>query len=244
MQTVSKKNPIILIIFLFLKMQVAFSQQLDQEVKDADSLFKLKKYTEALKIYEKSYEEKGIYTAQMLIKMAFIHEGLDNFPKTLFYLNQYYLLSNDKNALEKMEDLAEKHQLKGYEYSDFKFIFNLIRFYKDQISFIFIIFIAIAVACILYIKYRRGIVLKVAAIFTLSLLIVFFSINFFINYYSPALVTNNTYLMSGPSAGADVLGAMKAGNKITVLGDEDIWMKIAVDGQEGYIRKTNIHLLR
>jgi hypothetical protein len=238
------KFPVILLIFLISKTQLAFSQEVESEIKIADSLFHQKKYTEAFKIYEKCYLEKKVYSPQMLIKMAFIQEGLNNYSKTLFYLNDYYQLTNDKKAMVKMEELAEKHQLKGYEYSDFKFIFDLIRFYKTQITFLFVLLVSILVAWILFSKYRKGIALRLPAVFTISILLIFLMINLLESFNKTAIVSKNTFLMTGPSSGSDVLEVMKAGNKISVLGEEDIWFKVAIGETKGFVRKGNTQLLQ
>jgi hypothetical protein len=244
MQTHFLKFPVILLIFLLIKSQVAFSQDVESEIKFADSLFHLKKYTEAFKIYEKCYEQKKAYSSQMLIKMAFIQEGLNNYSKTLYYLNDYYLLTNDKKALEKMEELAEKHQLKGYEYSDFKFIFNLVRFYKTQITFLFVLLVSTLVIWIFYSKFRRGTTRRSPALLTISILLIFFLIDIISSLNETAIVSKNTFLMTGPSSGADVLEVMKAGNRITVIDEEDIWLKVRIGEEQGFVRRSNIQLLQ
>jgi hypothetical protein len=244
MQIHIPKFPVILFIFLLLKTQVSFSQEVEAKIKFADSLFHQKKYTEAFKIYEKCYEEEKKYSPQMLIKMAFIQEGLNNYSQTLVYLNDYYRVTNDKKALNKMEELAEKHQLKGYEYSDSKFIFNLIQFYKTQITFLFVLLISILVIWIIYSKYRKGIVLRLPALFTISILLIFLMMNILDSFNKTAIVSKNTFLMTGPSSGSDVKEVMRAGNKITILGEEDIWLRVSVGDTKGFVRKSSTELLR
>jgi hypothetical protein len=52
----------------------------------------------------------------MLLKMAFVKEGLGDYSNALYYLNLYYLKTYDKKVLKKMENLAERyHKLEGYE---------------------------------------------------------------------------------------------------------------------------------
>ena len=46
----------------------------------------------------------------MLLKMAYIQEGLNHVGQALYYLNLYYLASKDKSVLGKMEELANAIQ--------------------------------------------------------------------------------------------------------------------------------------
>ena len=49
----------------------------------ADSLFSQQKYTEALNLYEEIYTS-GRASSAMLLKMAFIQDGLNNYADALF----------------------------------------------------------------------------------------------------------------------------------------------------------------
>ena len=61
----------------------------------ADSLFEARKYTESFKIYQEIHgQNQG--SPSMLLKMAFIKEGLDDYPAALYYLNQYYLFTSNE----------------------------------------------------------------------------------------------------------------------------------------------------
>lgn len=237
------KFPYKLLIFLFLNTQLVFSQQVEEKLSSADSLFKLKKYTQAFQIYEDLYKREFTYTPQTLIKMAFIQEGLGNYTETLYYLNNYYLLTNDKNARQKMESLAEKHKLKGYEYSDLTFILSLLKFYNKEITFFFLLFISIFVIWIAYrsIKYKSQ--LKVQALFVLLVLVVFQTLNFFIKNHSLAIISKTSYLMTGPSAAADIIEVAQKGDKVRVIGEEDVWLKVSIDESKGYIKKGNLLLI-
>ncbi len=55
----------------------------------------------------------------MLLKMAYVHEGLNHTGQALYCLNLYYLATKDQRALDKMEALATKFGLEGYKNSDF-----------------------------------------------------------------------------------------------------------------------------
>src|SRR5690348_1763124 len=75
-----------------------------QKIKQADSLFQAKQYTQSLALYQSVFNEKK-YSPAMLLKMAYIQEGLGKIGQTLYYLRLYYLASDDEQALHKMEEL-------------------------------------------------------------------------------------------------------------------------------------------
>src|SRR3954471_13835099 len=91
----------------------AQAQQFSHRLAVADSLFSTKQYTQSLEQYKTVLDQRQ-YTPAMLLKMAYIQEGLSNIGPSMYYLNLYFLSSNDKSALKKMEDMATKYNLKGY----------------------------------------------------------------------------------------------------------------------------------
>ncbi|MGB3465691.1 MAG: hypothetical protein WBA74_10490, partial [Cyclobacteriaceae bacterium] len=50
----------------------------------ADSLFQAKKYTESFELYEQIIVEDMAYSPAMLLKMAFIKEGLGDYSNALY----------------------------------------------------------------------------------------------------------------------------------------------------------------
>jgi hypothetical protein len=99
----------------------------------ADSLFNNKKYTEAYAIYNDLLDE-GRASSSMLLKMAFIREGLGDYSGALYHLNLNYLKTSSKRVLLKMEDLAKKHNLVGYEYTDYDYFLSFYYKYQLQIT--------------------------------------------------------------------------------------------------------------
>jgi len=81
----------------------------------ADSLFEQQRYIQALSLYETILEKEQVSSPEMFLKMAFIEEGLSNYINTLYYLDCYYKLSLDENALRKMEQVASAHKITGYQ---------------------------------------------------------------------------------------------------------------------------------
>src|SRR5436190_19381321 len=79
-----------------------------------DSLFSAKQYTQAFEHYQ-TLHASGRYSPNMFLRMAYIQEGLGHLGESMYYLNLYFLASDDTQALNKMEELAEKNNLEGYQ---------------------------------------------------------------------------------------------------------------------------------
>jgi tetratricopeptide (TPR) repeat protein len=120
----------------------------------ADSLFQKKQYTQSLEHYQ-AILAKGEYTPSMLLKMAYIEEGLGRVGQALYYLDRYYLATNDKLVVDKMEELSTKYNLKGYENSDATLVLSFYHDYREAIS-IALAAIAVFLLSLLFFWRKRG----------------------------------------------------------------------------------------
>ena len=133
---------------------LAFSAT-SQSLNLADSLFDQKKFTQANEIFESLYHSDQSSPA-MLLKMAYIQEGLENPAQALIYLNEYYSMTANKRVLEKMRTIAEEYELSGYEYSDLEFFTNVIDRFKGQIIGV-LLALSIMVVVLIYTNQKKGI---------------------------------------------------------------------------------------
>src|SRR5690242_541356 len=123
---------------IVLMMTIALStpvlaQKTSFRLSQADSLYDKKQYTQSLEHYHEILAQHE-YTPAMLLKMAYIEEGLNHAGKALYYLNLYYLATSDKTSLDKMEELAQKFNLDGYETSDADLALSFYHDYHQDIS--------------------------------------------------------------------------------------------------------------
>jgi hypothetical protein len=215
-----------------------FAQTSTYRLKTADSLFAAKRYTQSLEHYESILKQKQ-YSPAMLLKMAFMEEGLNHIGPAMYYLNVYYLVTHDKAVLEKMETLAQKHNLDGYKTTDADRFFS---FYHDHFMSISLALGAVALFLFTIIAYMKQREKQKPVFATVTLVVVVvalvYHINLAGNQASAIITTPKTYLMDGPSAGANVLAIVSDGHRVEVLGHNDVWMKIKWNEEEGYIREN------
>lgn len=207
----------------------------------ADSLFSQQKYTEALSLYEEIFDS-GQASSTMLLKMAFIQEGLNNYAEALFYLDKYYQFSADRNVVGKIEELAETNDLKGYQYDDIHYFMALLEKYRIHFT---LLLLAISLLLLLYFTRKAKEDEKPIAAGIIQVMVVglIFAINNIQGSSRGIIVSNNTLLRSGPSAGAEPMEVLSKGHKVKVLDQDDVWIKVLWDGQEVYVRKGKVKLI-
>ncbi len=228
-------------IFFIMICNQGEGQVYRDELKKADSLFKEKKYTESYRIYQHILEEGNAASPAMLLKMAFIREGLGDYSHALYYLNLYYLQTHNKRALNKMEDIAETYNLSGYQYTDLEFFLNI--FYRYYILIILALG-STGIFLLSYIVYKRKRLKEKPgySFFYLILVVMamFAAVNYGKSYRKGIIVQPGTYVMQGPSAGSELLTVAGQGHRLKILGKEDVWVKVKWNDQEAFIKEDNI----
>lgn len=236
----------LLFLFYFISSSFpAFCNSPKEKLNLADSLFAQKKYTQSFELYEDIQNSDQKATPAMLLKMAFIKEGLGDYTNALYYLNIYYLKTYNKRVLKKMENLAGQFKLSGYNYDDVEFFLNIYHQYHLQIDFLIIGMVFIFFA---FLFYKKNTV-KIRSVYSGIIYIGFLLLLLFINNYgrgqTKAIVTSSdVYLMKGPSPGSDVVDVISKGHRVDVLEQDDVWVKISWDENEAYIKAFNLKPIR
>ncbi len=241
MQNLWSKISVFLILFLVLSSKPAYSQIDKTTLKKADSLFIKQHYSEALGLYENILQNQQAYSPQMLLKMAYIKEGLRDYTGAMYYLHMFYSKEPSRSTLKKMEELAQAHRLNGYEYNDLQFFKTQFSKYYMRILELMLLFAVVAVT-IMFFSWRRGhqFTKQYKIVFTLYLLFLLYYINF-LNLGDAGIIKNNhVAIMSAPSAGASWLATATKGHKVPITGEQDIWYEIRWNGDKAYIRKNNL----
>jgi len=233
------KNILFVAGTIFLLHFSAFSQSSSFRLRQADSLFHAKQYTQSLELFQTMFEQHQ-YTPAMLLKMAFIEEGLGETGNALYHLNLYYIVSKDEAALQKMEDLAAKYNLTGYDRADLSWFFSLYHDYHTAITVGLgtLLFLLACLGIYLRTKGRRQIALAIIITLYGALLAVHINKGAQLN---TAIVANpRTIAMTGPSAGAPVAGTLAAGHRVEVIGRNDVWLKILWQGRVLFVKDGSV----
>ena len=239
MQKVIFKFLIINCLSLFITSLPTQAKASEAELISADSLYQKKQYTQALKKYNKIFSE-GYSSPSMLLKMARINEGKKELGLSLYYLEKYYQLTQNKKVLTYAEKLAEENKLSGFSY-DFSFFVNY--FYKFSRVY------GLAALCLLLVvwmlRYARKENKNKGSFGTIALLLIIFAaaIN---NYQGQQYVISTeapTYMMEGPSSASPMLQYIQQPAKMTLIGEVDKWSEVVMEEKRGYIQTDDLKKL-
>ncbi len=204
----------------------------------ADSLFHAKHYTESMELFKTVFNERK-YTPAMLLKMAYIQEGLGKIGATLYYLKLYYLASGDEQALSKMEELATKFRLSGYVANEADHVRLLFNKHLSLVKNSLVVLVLLALLSMILLRRRNKKSLAlVFVVFLMSATILY--INNFYAINSVIVSQDQTYLMDGPSAGAPVVGIVDEGNQLALMGQKDVWLKVKWMDKVVYVKKNSV----
>jgi hypothetical protein len=230
----------ILFLVLFSGAGNASAQVSGYRLQKADSLFSAKRYTQALQQYEGIVDNRE-YTPALLLKMAYIHEALGRIAKTQYFLSLYYESTHDHSALEKMSELAKKNNLEGYEFSDQDRLLNFYYQHSKHITLILIGLMVLMSALAFSTRRRTGKrPIPAFSVLVLLTLLMVFHLEQSKHQVTSIVMRSNTYLMSGPSAGADVVAILEEGHRMSISGKKDVWVKVRWRDQDAYLKEGSL----
>lgn len=238
------KNLKLLFLLFLITPQLAVSQSVESKIFIADSLFQAKRYTQSLKMYEELYNKEQAATPAMLLKMAYSQEAMDNLSKAIIYLHDYYRFTGDESVVKKMDELASVNGLEGYESTEFM---KVKKFLYDQQYWIFLGLVAVG-GILIFMMFRKlkkhnerspSLAISLALVMALGVYV----LNFTQTKNQGIILNDNAFIMSGPSAAAELVEVAGQGHKVEIIGAKDVWVEVKWKGQKAYIRQSNIQEL-
>lgn len=233
-----KKITIFIALFqITLSLQAA--PELGAMLQRGDSLFKAKQYTKAFAVYEQITSQAEAFSPSMLLKMAFVKEGLEEYPEALYYLSLLYRKTKDEEVRQQITRLAQEHELEGYDWDDRIFFLALLDRIKFQMAALSLGVCAVLSGAAIWLnrpgKRKTGL-LTAAVLLTLGFLVIFN-----LDYRRDmGIIRRQALIMRAPSAAGGQLTTIDQGHKVEIIGQTDIWYQIRWAGQKGYIRADHI----
>jgi hypothetical protein len=244
MQATPRKKIMFLGIVALLATQVVHAQFPATLLRRGDSLFAKQDYPAATRVYEIAASHRDVHPG-LFLKLAFLKQRQRQDAQALYYLNRYYERNPSVAVLRKMSDLAETHGWTGYELNDLNL---LVLLYKQYGTYLIALLLALAgyVFGVLFIKRIRHqyILSRHKLIFLFYLSGVGILINLPENYAVAIVRSPQALLRTDASAGAPIADAVGRGNRLSVLGNNDIWLRVLWNNQLSYVRQTDVWLVR
>lgn len=228
-----------IVLFLLFIAVSASAQTSSFRLQRADSLFEKKMYTQSLEHYE-AILKNNEYTPAMFLKMAYVYEGLGQIGRALYYLDRYQNSSGDRTTRIKMSELAEKYQLEGYETSDVDLFITWYQLAYPYITFSLAAVCIFLLALAFRLKSRK--IRPIGAVVSTLLVTIIFAIHLYYGErFSHGIVADaNTFIMSGPSPGSNVVERIGEGHRLDIIGKEDVWLKVRWQGEAAYVRENGV----
>ena len=229
-------------IIVILVTSSFFCENSYSSTQKADSLFNLKRYSESKILYDSIFYKENKYSNSMLLKMATIEESLDNYEKSIYYLELFQKNKNENKVLDKINDIVDDKNLNGFENSDKKIFINIYKKYRSNILALLLTLISIIFIVNLVRYFRKNVVNFALPFFYISSFLSLLIIN--IKPPSDAIVFKDyTFIMKEPSSGSDLYSILNKGDKLIVSKDLEVWYEIILDGKKRYVRKKNVRLI-
>ena len=229
-------------IIVILVTSSFFCENSYSSTQKADSLFNLKRYSESKILYDSIFYKENKYSNSMLLKMATIEESLDNYEKSIYYLELFQKNKNENKVLDKINDIVDDKNLNGFENSDKKIFINIYKKYRSNILALLLTLISIIFIVNLVRYFRKNVINFILPFFYISSVLSLLIIN--IKPPSDAIVFKEyTFIMKEPSSGSDLYSILNKGDKLIVSKDLEVWYEIILDGKKRYVRKKNVRLI-
>lgn len=230
------------ILVVLLAPSLCAAQSVNTKISHADSLFRAKQYTQSFALYNSILATRQ-YSSAMLLKMAYIQEGLGHIGQCLFYLNLYQIASGDEQTITKMEELAEKGNLEGYKTGENSPLVEWLSEHRFMLS-LSISLMALGMIGLTFFQKRKS----MSVLPPLTGAFVFMALLLVINnfWYAPTRViidNPRSYLMDAPSAGGAVLDVVSSGHRLEVTGKKDVWLKVKWRERDAYIKSNQVRLI-
>lgn len=228
-----------LIIFFIAFAQSINCQANTEKLNLADSLFSSESYQEAYVLYQELLYDEEAFSPAMLLKMAFISEGMGDFAKASFYLAKFYDQNPNPRVINKIKTLTEQNNLIGYEINDLDRLLQLLADYQSIItSVLSLALIFSLIFLVFYQKQKNKVKYYLPPIL---FLILAFIANNFISSPKTGIVTGSpTLVMDKPTAGGNLVAIVDPGHRVVVKSSKDIWYEVNWGNKKAFIKKEHI----
>ena len=206
------------------------------ELRPADSLFDAGQYEAAVPAYRQQIWRYRRASTELLLKMAYAQQQLGQYPAALLYLSLAQARQPRVRTWRQLAALAAQHRLIGYPATwQQELRVQAQRYYYPGLQ----ILLGGAVVAAIWLLWRRG---QRGAWLGFATYVGL--LGAYLHYLQPkpaGLVARpGAALMAGPGAGAAWLSTAALGDRLPVLGRQDIWYRVQWQQREAFVRATDL----
>ncbi|RZJ89500.1 MAG: hypothetical protein EOO60_09935 [Hymenobacter sp.] len=219
------------------KISIAATQSPLGSVKQADSLFEQGQFGAALPFYRAQIWRQRRVSARLLLRLAYAEHQQTHYAAELLYLNMVLARQPRLSTWRQLASLAQRQRLVGYPTTwqqDLRV--QVQRYYYPVLQGLLSGAVLLAVGLLL----RRGRTKRGVWVAYGAYLL---GTGAYLHWLRPMptgiVARSGVALMAGPSAGAAWLSTAAPGDRLPVLGRQDIWLRVRWQERVAYVRADN-----
>jgi tetratricopeptide (TPR) repeat protein len=210
------------------------------QVQRADSLFEQGHYEAALPLYRAQVWQQQHVSARLLVRLAYAEHQQAHYAAELLYLNMALARQPRLSTWRQLAALAQRQRLVGYPTTwQQEARVQLLRYYYPVLQGLLSIATLVAVGLLLRRRTGRGTWLA----YGLYLL----ATGAYLYWLRPSpagiVARSGVALMAGPGAGAAWLSTAAPGDRLPVLGRQDIWLRVRWQERVAYVRAADTFVI-
>ena len=210
-----------------------------QDLQRADSLFATGQYGAAMPTYRSQVWRQRRASPALLLKMAYAQQQLGHYPAALLYLSLAQARQPRVGTWRQLATLAAQHRLVGYPTTwQQELRVQAQRYYYPGLQAL----LGAAIVAAVWLLWRRG--PREAWVGYAAYV---GAVGAYLHYLHPqptGLVARpGAVLMAGPGAGAAWLSTAALGDRLPVLGRQDIWYRVQWQQRVAFVREADLLVL-
>jgi hypothetical protein len=207
----------------------------------ADSLFAQGNYAEVAPRYRAQIWQRQQISPQLLLRMAYTQHQLGHYAAELLYLNMALARQPRLSTWRQLVALAQRQRVVGYPSTwqqDARV--QVQRYYYPVLQGLLSVAVLVAVGLLL----RRG---RTGRGVWLAYSLYLLGTGAYLYWLRPTptgiVARSGVALMAGPGAGAAWLSTAAPGDRLPVLGRQDIWLRVRWQERVAYVRAADAFII-
>ena len=208
-----------------------------RHLRQADSLFEKGQYAAALPPYRAQIWQARQASPRLLLRMAYAQHQLGHYPAEMLYLNLALARQPRLSTWQQLVALAQRQRLVGYPATwQQELRVQAQRYYYPGLQ----VLLTAAVVAALVFWLRRGRRRRSTWLAYAAYLLGTGAYLLVLRPVPVGVVTHaGAALMAGPGAGAAWLSTAAPGDRLPVLGRQDIWLRVRWQERTAYLRASD-----
>ena len=207
----------------------------------ADSLFEQGQYEAAIPRYRAQVWQQRQASARLLVRLAYAEHQQAHYAAELLYLNMALARQPRLSTWRQLAALAQRQRLVGYPTTWQQEVrVQVLRYYYPVLQGLLTVAVLVAVGLLLR-RQRTGRSTWLA--YGLYLL----ATGAYLYWLRPVptgiVARPGVALMAGPGAGASWLSTAEPGDRLPVLGRQDIWLRVRWQERVAYVRAADAFVI-